>query len=111
MIIEYPVKNEHSTIHQIRDDLYLELNVDYEPIFKLLLIKRNGRRPPYSYDTLGQSVTRYSMDLYVDGGSDGIVREMAAHLFEKANDQGFEVELTDVLMAHILNYKKELLRE
>lgn len=110
MTIEYPVKNEYSTIHQIRDDLFVELNVDYEPMFKLILIKRHGVRPPYSHETLGQSVTRYSMDLFV-GGSDGLVRELSDHLFEKANEKGFDVELTDDLMDLILEYKRELLRE
>ena len=105
----YPIKKEKTIVHGIREDLLLELSVEYEPLFKLILVKRVGNLAPYSYDTIDQSVTRESMDLYVDGGSDGITREMAFYLFEKANERGFDVELTDELLAYILMYKEELL--
>lgn len=108
MTVEYPVKRKDCIVDKIARNVFIEMSIEYAPIFKLRLIRRNGERPPYTHDIVGQSVTRLSLDTVVLG-SDAMVREVATYLFEKANEEGFEVELTDELMILILNYKNELI--
>lgn len=110
MTVEYPIKRDTYIIHRIREDLFFVLDIVVEPIVRLILIKRLGEKPFYRYNYIEEATTRWNLEDF-SLGSDEMVRMITQYIFEKANEEGCDVEITEDLMNQILDYKKELLGE
>lgn len=97
--------------HGLRDGLFFELDSRDPNELAMYLVSTGGASPVKNISTLKRVVSTFDLDFNEFRGpsDDGFILNLR-YMFEYANANGLEVELTDELIDILVKYKNEMYR-